>query len=131
MKISGRCWAPRTVDRLWMPLLAVPVRGNPPMDQELHRSLMLQKVEVLVEEAGLEGARAALEMSAEHAPEMWAIASNELERFWPIAILNSDRMAQRLRMIDWSKEGRGRPVPQAEIKEALREQSLASMLETL
>lgn len=114
-----------------MPLLAVPGYSGQPMTPELHRMLMQDKLEQLVAEAGEDEARAALEMSAEVAPAMWAIAENEPVSNWPIAILNSDPMTEQMHKINWSRETRGNPLPAAEIKEALREQTLASLLEML
>lgn len=59
--------------------------------QESDRLLLLQHLRKLVD-ADPQEARASLEMSQEHAPELFLIAQSQPEKYWADALMNSDLM---------------------------------------
>lgn len=122
-------WAPKNVPPHLQTALAVELPSVRAMNASLHRQLMEDKVERLVRDAGAQ-AKAALQMSTEHAPELQAISQEIEPAHWPIAIMRSDLMQDALGAIDWSQQ-KGLPLPASQIAEALQEQSLQSLLEAL
>jgi hypothetical protein len=67
-------------------------------------------------------ARAALQMSQEHAPEMWLISIHSDVSFWGSAIASSDCVTSMAFAIDWSRRGhlwRTRPASLGELVEAM------------
>ena len=130
MDNTSRYWSPRSVPSNLMPLLAVRLSSRQPMNPQLHRQLMLEKLASLFKQAGPSAAQL-LEMSPEQLPELQAIREMEPVSNWPTALLNSDLMNAQMRKINWSQETTGTRVPQKEIQIALNEQTLASLLETL
>ena len=130
MTNSSRYWAPRSAPSELMPLLAVEMPVQQQMTQALHRELMREKLMRLFAKEKAQAPRL-LEMSQEELPELQLIKETEPASNWPTAVLMSEVMTNRLSQIDWKLESRGQPVPQAEIREALRQQTLASLLEAL
>ena len=131
---TRRYWSPVSVEPSLFALLAVENTTGLSMDDVLHRQLMEEKVIRLFEEAGRDEAQAALEMSAEQAPELWSIREYRPRREWPLAVMDSDTMMARLNQIDWGTETSRSPAyhpTQEEIAEMLAEQTLRSLLEAL
>jgi hypothetical protein len=93
---------------------ALTVEANPEqaMDYQLHLSLMEQKFRKLIQ-ADPKEAQAAMEMSAEGAPELWTIAATEPMKAWPAQLANSEVILNLLRLIDWNLENQpgARPTP--------------------
>lgn len=131
MTSTVKYWAPRTVEPNLVSLLAVKVPGSQEMTPQLHRILMDKKVEELFGKETEQGARADLQMSEEHLPELFAISKREPPKNWPTAVMFSDQMSERMHRINWSLETSGESLPQDEIKEMLEEQTLQSLLEAL
>ncbi len=133
-----RYWAPRSVPSNLTMILAIdrgpggPDRRAIPLEWE-YRLEMADKVAKLFAAAG-DDARNALEMSAEHMPELWAIRQGEPEASWPAALMLSDAMVRLLGHIDWQQEASGdlpNPASAQEIRDELEEQSLWHLVEHL
>ena len=98
--------------KVWMPdgqlsegqrhLLSVAVMSKP--EQSLYRSLLLQKLAALINH-NEKAARRALDMSQEHAPELWSIAAQHPPKDWAAQLVYSDGMMALLGKVDWDGPG--------------------------
>lgn len=131
MNSSKTYWAPATAPRDKMALLAVAMNSRQPMTRALHRALMRNKLTSLFSQTDEQEAASLLGMSPEHMPELTAIKAEVNREHWPEAVLNSDLMLANLNLIDWQQEPDNSQTPQKLIKQALDEQTLGSLLETL
>ena len=100
--------------------LAVQTASKP--NPSLHRSLLAQRLQQLVDESP-QAARQALELSQEEAPELWEIAENVSPPQWGQALASSEAFNRLLSLVDWSQSG--------SVLESLPEQSLSAILETV
>jgi hypothetical protein len=99
--------------KVWMPagnltetqrlVLSVPASSKPEPDS-LYRELLAAKLQALVD-ADPEAARRHLEMSQDHAPELWAIAEEASPSEWGQRLASSEGMARILNKADLSKPG--------------------------
>lgn len=128
MSSTSRHWAPKSVDSSLSTALAV--SSNQPMTASLHRQLLADKVRRLFKEAGLQGAQAAMEMSAEHLPELYSLSQQASPQDLPDLFLYSDTLQAALNLIDWKSEPSD-PSHSPLLAMQLREQTLASLLEAL
>ena len=92
---------------------------------------MLEKVQALRAEISPEEALQNMEMSEEHLPELSMIAHNQPSRAWPELLMMSDLMDAALNLIQWEQEGPLTPQQQEDLTEAMEDQSLASLIESL
>jgi hypothetical protein len=122
-------WFPQTAP---MELHAVlVVAGSWPMTPGHHWNLMTAKVADLFAQESREDAQRAMKMSEEELPELALIARNQLSKDWPQALMFSDTMQAALNKISWDQE---KPIPPSEMMdviEALRNQSLMELIESL
>lgn len=121
-------WAPQTVPDLQS---ALAVYRQYPMTYQQYRDALKMKLQTLLEEAGPEEARRAMEMSEEYLPEMAVIARTVPLKAWAQAIMMSDTMDAAIGQIQWSKEGPMSLLAEMELREALQEQTIISLLEYL
>ena len=84
-------------------LLAVPSKVKP--SPQLYPSLLARKLQALIDQDG-ESARAAMEMSQEHAPELSLISQEQPQTRWGMSLTNSDSMHSLLSRLDWTKPGK-------------------------
>lgn len=99
-------------------LLAVPATAKP--DRLAYRGMLARKLQDLVDESP-QLARAALEMSQEHLPELYQIAQDQPPKWWGTSLTNSDSMASLLSRLDWSKPGQVQTHPQADLQSLLEQ----------
>lgn len=116
-------WAPRSLPPEWQTPLAVLAPKSQPMTAELHQLLLSDKLAALVKQAE--------PWELDEARELLADLQLAEPAEWPALILQSDPMQSLLARIRWEQEDKGRPPLQADLKEALAEQSLASVLGSL
>jgi hypothetical protein len=90
--------------------------------QEVYQSLLMGKIQELVSQAPAE-AKAALEMSQEHAPELYQIAQSQPQHQWAASLMNSDSMQSLTGRVDWNLPG--------ELMQAQPEVSLRNLLEQM
>ena len=100
--------------------LAVLALAKP--DQEIYQALLAAKVQQLVSQAP-EEAKAALEMSLEHAPELHQIAQSQPQTQWAQALMSSDSMHSLTGRVDWNLPG--------QLMQEPSETSLRSLLEQM
>ena len=100
-------------------LLAVPATAKP--DRLAYRGMLARKLQDLVDESP-QLARAALEMSQEHLPELYQIAQDQPPKWWGTSLTNSDSMHSLVSHLDWSKPGKVQPLPQQDSLRSLLEQ---------
>ena len=118
-----KAWAPRTVPpQLHLPLAVLTTPGSE-VNKERHRNLLESRLEALVAKAG----PAEREIALERLPDL-QMAEPES---WPTLILMSDLMQGALNQIDWPKEGMGMPLPAEQIREWVRDATLADVLNHL
>lgn len=98
--------------------LAVQTESAP--GASLHRSLLAQRLQQLVD-ANPQEARRAMEMSREEAPELWAIGQSVSPQHLGQAFVDSDSFCRLLSMVDWTQPGI--------FEEFLPEQSLWEIVE--
>ncbi|MBC7452954.1 MAG: hypothetical protein H7335_04470 [Massilia sp.] len=122
-------WMPRTAPEDKQLLLAV--KGAWPMTASLHRQRMLEKVQALFAQISSQEALQNMAMSEEHFPELSMIAHNQPSRAWPELLMMSDLMDAALNLIKWQQEGALTPQQQKDLTEAMEDQSLASLIESL
>lgn len=120
MNTSSRFFLPAGLSS---PALAVPV-ASPDLDRGLYLALLESKLKALVE-GDEEAARAAMEMSQESAPELWAIAEQYPLPQWASAIAQTDGMVRLLAPVEWTEPAQ--EVPEQDAQEV----SLAEILELL
>lgn len=101
---------------------ALTVEANPdqPMDDQLHQWLMEKKFRKLIQ-ADPKEAQAAMEMSPDHAPELWEIAARDPMMDWPTQLAKSEAILNLLRLIDWNLENQPGPRPTPPEPISLRE----------
>jgi hypothetical protein len=102
MTSSQRGWIP-LVDGVYKINLTVPFNGlkmDPPTYKLLLEDLLREAVERAVEEDGVRGAKAILEMSEESSPNLAQIARTGLPREWPVQIMMCDQMQTVLGQIN-------------------------------
>ncbi len=95
MTSSAKHWLPKGLP----PPLSVPSPGEP-VSRSLYLSLIEAKLRGLIQ-ADPKAARAALEMSQESAPELWAIAEQQPQSQWASALVRSDQFSSLL-PTNWS-----------------------------
>ncbi len=83
-------------------LLAVPATAKP--DRQMYQALLAQKLQDLVDQSP-KRARAAMEMSPEHLPELYLIGLDQPRTLWGISLTNSDSMGSLLSRLDWTQPG--------------------------
>lgn len=102
--------------------LALSVRAARKPDRAIYLDLVTQKLQQLIDLSPSE-ARSSLEMSVEHAPELYLIAQNQFQREWATCLAHSDSFHGLIACIDWN-------LPGEQIAEPT-ETSLQSVLEQL
>ena len=100
-------------------LLAVPSKAKP--DPQVYPALLARKLQSLINQDG-ESARAAMEMSQEHAPELSLISQEQPPTQWGMSLTNSDSMHSLLSRLDWTKPGKVQSLPQPSDLQSLLEQ---------
>lgn len=83
-------------------LLAVPATAKP--TRQMYQALLAQKLQDLVD-LSPEQARAAMEMSPEHLPEVYLIGLDQPRTLWGVSLTNSDSMGILLSRLDWTQAG--------------------------
>ena len=121
MANTASVWLPASNDLSMGQIVALSVPSTSKPTPEEHRQLLADKLQRLVD-SDRDAARQALEMSREHAPEMWLIAETNPVSQWGQALTSSDSAQSLLRAIDWEQSGTMEPAP---------EQSLAEIVESL
>jgi hypothetical protein len=111
MNSSTKAFQPQKIN-------SVSERPQPLTQREIDHSNLLKHLRKLVE-ADPKEARAAMEMSQEHLPEIYLIAQDQPERYWADALMNSDSMQILLSLSPH------------QAKELLQEQDLRSLLEKI
>lgn len=120
---NSKPWAPRTVPPELQAPLAVLAPKSVAMTPDLHRMLLADKLTSLVGKAE--------PWEKDEAAELLPDLQTAPTKDWPSLILLSDPMQAALSKIDWIKETKGPAPLQATVKEALDEESLASLLASL
>ncbi|NEX63350.1 hypothetical protein [Noviherbaspirillum galbum] len=128
MNNSNKVWSPKTVPNNLQTVLAVSAAW--PLTPAQYRQAMAAKVERLFA-AEPDHGRAALEMSDEGLPEMAAIARNQPPKDWPMAVMMSDSMMVLMNNIKWEKEGPTPILQLLHVRENLKDESLASLIEQM
>ena len=100
-------------------LLAVPSKVKP--NQQMYPTLLARKLQNLIDQDG-QSAKEAMEMSQEHAPELYLISQEQPPTRWGTSLTNSDSMHSLLSHLDWSKPGKVQPLPQQDSLRSLLEQ---------
>ena len=108
-------------------LLVVPATAKP--DRQMYQALLAQKLQDLVDQSP-EQARAAMEMSPEHLPEMYLIGLEQPRAQWGISLTNSDSMGSLLSRLDWTQPGQ-LTIPSGDDLEIHPQRVLQSLLEQL
>ena len=124
---QGKYWIPKTTGQ--PSLMMVLNQTGQKMTPQLHKSLMLRKLERLIQQAGRRRAKQALEMSLEASPEMYQISQMVNPTDWPQAIMNSDQMQEQLKKINWKANASVLEILGA--KETYQSQTIESLLESL
>ena len=97
MNAIKKVWRPQGLPQQMEEVLSVaPPPPGGQMARPVYLSLLRAKIEHLIQE-DVSSAKAAMQMSSESAPEMWAIASSYPSSEWAAAIVSSDAMNQRLK----------------------------------
>ncbi len=112
-------WSPADLDPSVQVALAVPVSTSQLMTRWLFMDLLTAKLDALIQ-ADPRAARAAMEMSQDQYPELYAIIMYCNMDDWAGAIVRGDRLAKILAGADW-----------AGVVEAYEEQSLLAVLEVI
>lgn len=108
-------------------LLAVPATAKP--DRQVYQALLAKKLQDLVDQSP-EQARAAMEMSPEHLPEVYLIGLEQPQTQWGISLANSDSMDSLMSRIDWTQPGQV-ATPSGDELEIHPQRDLQSLLEHL
>jgi hypothetical protein len=101
---------------------ALSVRAGKKPDRAIYLDCLIQKLQELIDLSPHE-ARLVLEMSVEHAPELYWIAQNQLPKEWATCLAYSDSFHSLIARVDWN-------LPGEQITEPT-ETSLQSVLEQL
>lgn len=101
---------------------ALSVRAGEKPDEAIYLDHLKQKLQELIDLSPHE-ARSVLEMSVEHAPELYSIAQNQLPKDWATCLAYSDSFHSLISRVDWN-------LPGEQIAEPT-ETSLQSVLEQL
>jgi hypothetical protein len=101
---------------------ALSVRAGKKPDKAIYLDHLKQKLQELIDLSPHE-ARSVLEMSVEHAPELYSIAQNQLPKDWATCLAYSDSFHTLKSRVDWN-------LPGEQIAEPT-ETSLQSVLEQL
>ena len=124
-------WAPSSVSQSESIALTVLMHKSEPMTKRLHRELMENKLLTLVDRQTEEQVLSLLEMSAEHLPELYAMAQEQpSQESIAELIMTSDTMGALIRKIQWDKEP-GKQKSQLQLERRYKSQSLHSLLERL
>jgi hypothetical protein len=102
--------------------LALSVRAEKKPDRSIYLDHLTQKLQQLID-LSPEDARSAMEMSVEHAPELYSIAKNRHPKEWATSLAYSDSFHSLIARVDWN-------LPGEQITEPT-ETSLHSVLEQL
>lgn len=100
-------------------LLAVRAQVKP--NQQMYPALLARKLQSLIDQDG-QSARAAMEMSQEHAPELWLISQEQPPTRWGMSLTNSDSMHSLLSRLDWTQPGKVQSLSQPSDLQSLLEQ---------
>ena len=104
MSNSTKAWLPDgTLSQPQKQLLSVTASSKP--NKSLHRSLLEQKLAVLIEQ-NPQAAQSALELSQEQAPELWALVEQSPTNQLAPLLVRSEGMTRLLAQVDWTKPGR-------------------------
>lgn len=122
MNTSQKVWLPagQNLSENQRLALAVPTSAKPSKD--IYQSLLALKLQEMVNQDPNE-AKAAMEMSQEHAPILWLIAENQPQSQWGQEIASSDPMSMLTQEINWNHPGR--------VETRNQEASLLEVLEQL
>lgn len=101
---------------------ALSVRAGQKPDRAIYLDYFTQKLQQLIDLSPNE-ARSSLEMSVEHAPELYSIAQNRSPKEWATCLAYSDSFHSLIARVDWD-------LPGEQITEPT-ETSLQSVLEQL
>lgn len=100
---SIRVWRPETAGH-GKAGLAVPYRGKQKMTRELYKSLLLERLQELIE-ADPKAAYQELTASSEYSPDLYTIALYHPQKDWAVQILMCDQMMMCLNQINWDDPG--------------------------
>jgi len=98
--------------------LAVPASAKP--RREVYRDLLARKLQDAIQ-LEPEEARAAMEMSQEHLPEIFQIAQDQPPKYWGTALVMSDTVSSLLNRIDWRQPGSLENLPPQSLLEVLEQ----------
>ena len=126
MTSMNKLWVPKTptLNDAQRAALSVPYSSPQPMQPEILRNLLEQKLDRLIA-ANPQQARETLEMSNEQAPELWEIAEQSNPSEWGTLLVRSDGFQRLLDQIDWkaeAKKGTNPPRPEPSHLRAMLEQ---------
>lgn len=106
MSNSQRLWTPKSpMTETQRAALTVEALRTQPMDAGLLRMLMAKKFHKLIF-VDPPAARSAMQMSVDHAPELYQIAQNNPMKEWPGQLVASEAILRLLDLIDWKLENR-------------------------
>jgi hypothetical protein len=99
-------------------MLSVPASAKP--RREVYRDLLSRKLQAAVD-LEPEEAREAMEMSQEHAPDLYLISQDRPSTGWGTAIVNSDSASSLWSGINWSQPGSLKSLPMQSLRELLEQ----------
>ena len=99
MDSTNKVWLPDGLNEGFQQPLSVPAPHGP-MTYSLYVSLLESKLQRLID-ANPKQARAAMQMSSESAPGLWAIQEQYDPSQWAAQIVRSDQASNLFSRIDW------------------------------
>lgn len=104
MNAVRKAWAPGGADLSPKERNLLAVQAHQKPSHDLYVSLLATKFQQLIDADHLQ-ARSAMEMSLEHAPELWSIAECGAPSHWGEALARSDVLMPILAKINWDDPG--------------------------
>ena len=98
MNATNKVWLPGGLDEGYQQALSVPPPQGP-MSLGLYLSLLSDKLQAMID-ADPKAARAALQMSQDSAPGLWAIQEERPRSEWGSAVVQSDQAQALLNQIN-------------------------------